>query len=116
MKTEVRDLWSAALRSDEYKQGKNTLTRIVDGEEEHCCLGVLCKLYAQTHDLRIKTYVTSNSTRVLYGEDEAFSYLPDEVIEWSGIARQAEYVLSDLNDDDPGKTFPEIADWIDENL
>lgn len=109
MNSEPKQLWTTALRSDEYRQGKNTLTRIVNGKEFDCCLGVLCKIYAKTHSLKVQV----RNDRFEY-EDGSMSYLPDEVAEWAGIERSAEYVLSDKNDADV--TFVDIADWIEENL
>ena len=45
MNKEVKQQWVAALRSGEYKQGKNALRRQYEGEDaEFCCLGVLCDL------------------------------------------------------------------------
>ena len=41
MKQEIKEKWVSALRSGEYKQGKEGL-RIYN---EFCCLGVLCDLY-----------------------------------------------------------------------
>lgn len=41
MKQEIAQKWIAALRSGEYKQGKNVLYDARDNS--YCCLGVLCK-------------------------------------------------------------------------
>jgi len=44
MNAEPKRLWLEALRSDEYKQGTDTLcTPTVDGDR-HCCLGVACEV------------------------------------------------------------------------
>lgn len=115
MNSEPKQLWTTALRSDEFNQGRNTLTRVVANVEYDCCLGVLCKLYARSHDLDMDKFRQLNgSVRVYYGKEGATSYLPEEVAEWAGIERSAEYVLSDKNDAD--ETFIDIADWIEENL
>jgi hypothetical protein len=44
MKREIRDRWTAALRSGEYEQGRSTLR---DREDRYCCLGVLCDVLGQ---------------------------------------------------------------------
>ena len=36
--------WLEALESGEFKQGKNYLKQIVDGEPHYCCLGIGCQL------------------------------------------------------------------------
>lgn len=42
---EIMRQWSAALRSDEFEQGRGNLARTShDGSTQHCCLGVLCEL------------------------------------------------------------------------
>lgn len=42
MNEDIKRRWVAALRSGKYKQGKDWLRR----DDEYCCLGVLCDLYA----------------------------------------------------------------------
>ncbi len=42
MDPELKKKWVAALRSGEYKQGRNRLHRKVDNS--FCCLGVLCEV------------------------------------------------------------------------
>jgi len=44
LNTETATRWVAALRSGNYQQGSCTLRRMVGGESEWCCLGVLCDL------------------------------------------------------------------------
>lgn len=76
-------MWVEALRSGEYAQTKNVLTRVnAMGEVEgHCCLGVLCEvaikdgveLKVNDNDDGIRWYNSSTGT------------LPAEVMEWAGI-------------------------------
>ncbi len=47
MNPEVKQKWIGALRSGKYEQGTEKL-RSVSG---YCCLGVLCDLYAQEHNI-----------------------------------------------------------------
>lgn len=45
MKRELRDRWTAALRSGEYAQGAGRLKAVDDkGVAVFCCLGVLCEI------------------------------------------------------------------------
>lgn len=43
LKPEIKARWLAALRSGDYKQGRNYLR----SRGTHCCLGVLCELAVQ---------------------------------------------------------------------
>lgn len=45
LKHEVKEKWLKALRSGEYKQGRNTLYN--PDTDQYCCLGVLCELAFQ---------------------------------------------------------------------
>lgn len=87
LKPELKTKWCAALRSGEYKQGICSLYNIEeDGSHSYCCLGVL------------------NSVR-----DVSQSYIgfPRLIGDWTVLAR--------MNDEE-GKTFAEIADYIEEIL
>lgn len=76
------DAWLEALRSGDYKQGVGRLCRVDDeGNEEHCCLGVLAEVIGMDKDdrLAIREYAmpgesTSGSSALL---DTAV--LPDNV-------------------------------------
>lgn len=46
LKPEIKQLWTTALRSGDYKQGRGALR---NDNNEMCCLGVLCNLHAQAH-------------------------------------------------------------------
>lgn len=97
MNAERKAVWVAALRSNEYKQGRSGLvTKIVESEDsdgnedaviQHCCLGVACDL-AQKAGLPVRLddvrgsvlcgYVYSTSR----GEDYEAALLPPPVVEW----------------------------------
>ena len=92
MKREVRDRWTAALRSGQYEQGKGSF---LDYGGAYCCLGVLCD-------------VTDREPTPGGGDDDypfVSSLLGD------GVVRE----LWQMNDF-LGRSFPEIADWIEENV
>lgn len=87
--------WIKALRSGEYEQGTTELYR----NGKYCCLGVAAKI------LNIP----------LSGGDDPYTQLP-EAIRWeNGKRSDACGKLINMNDSQE-KTFPEIADWIEENL
>ena len=100
MKREIRDRWTAALRSGEYEQGAGRF----EDEGRYCCLGVLCDVMGQP----------------LRDEDET----DNEPFVESVLPYRASYELAARNDG-PGFptalydvvwTFSEIADWIDANI
>jgi hypothetical protein len=119
--------WVAALRSGEYRQGKNSLRckSIENGQYEYCCLGVLCDLAVKHGEGEWRDSL-HNSNRSIYTPHA----LPDE---WSmnypsrdlsdrlnlgasadgALSRQS--LLGDMNDDQ-NKDFLTIADWIEANL
>ena len=107
MNPEVKEKWVAALRSGEYEQGAG---RLRSHDSKFCCLGVL---YDIAGDGWVKDYTDPEP---LYRTAEGLSsLLPDVFRETVGITVIEELRLSVLNDDDR-KTFPEIAEWIEENL
>lgn len=146
MNSDIKTKWVAALRSGEFKQGREVLRT---EKNDFCCLGVLCELFAREHP--------SNTQWVLNGLEEdggpldfevvhgpGFgtrevdqAYLPMAVMEWAGMSECNPPVELDaqqikrtttavLNEDcksvnlsdvnDKGFTFNEIADLIDAQL
>lgn len=131
MNREIRDQWTAALRSGDYFQGRAALHTNINGHVQHCCLGVLC-------ELALKAGVVERTSR--YG-DEGYgwadssgiavenSILPDEVRDWAGLKSRAGVLpvrvvdangrgrddLTELNDV-AGYTFEQIADVIEEQF
>ena len=111
---DIADKWTDALRSGSYEQGAEFLRQ----NNDFCCLGVLCDLYIQEHnvDEPARKSWMMGSFRVSEGEHEDV-VLPLAVKEWSGMQSvegvlTASDPLSTLNDQ--GSTFSEIADIIEE--
>lgn len=118
MNFEIKQKWLTALRSGDYKQGKNFLKK--DGE--YCCLGVLC-------DLAEKEKVCIATKEELYTSSEIISFdldsktLPYSVKNWAGLGHYNPFVehkgysrnLANLNDVE-GLNFEEIADLIEKDL
>lgn len=123
MNKEIKKIWTDALLSGEYTQGKHRLHS--REAETYCCLGVLC-------DLAVKHGVTE--MREVYGDfqygtgsneyDWSDKVLPGSVTEWAGLEDDNPDVinpqdgtgscLAELND--VGFTFEQIAKIIEEEL
>lgn len=127
MNPEVKARWVAALRSGEYKQGKNALQR--DGK--FCCLGVLCEIAVQEGVISADR---RGGLSVLFYDGNSAALGP-AVRHWSGIADEAgsfgsEIITVSLDNgrdmvrstnlmslnDLAGYTFEQIADVIEEYL
>jgi len=114
MNPDVKTKWVEALRSGEYRQTKHKLHTKRGG---FCCLGVLCEV-AIKEGLDVKK--NAGSDRYFYDHEE-FT-LPSRVQAWAGLDVDHEagwHRLADMNDgyvEGVKGDFPEIADWIDENL
>lgn len=109
MKDEIKSRWLAALRSGVYHQGQNRLHQ----GQQFCCLGVLCDIYINEHDVDWEEYKESGYS--LYGESD---FLPEQVCEWAGLG-EADYPdvqLSVARLNDEGLTFGELADYIESSL
>ena len=108
MNPEDKERWVKALRSGKYKQGKG---RLYDGRK-YCCLGVLCR----TEGLRSRDQEDYPGYRSFSFEGESMdTNLSFPFIRYLGITEdQANHCVT-MNDAD-GKSFNQIADWIEENL
>jgi hypothetical protein len=94
----LKEKWVAALRSGEYKQCKDQLK---DGGG-YCCLGVLCEISE-------RAIRPGESTITL---SEAVSYFD---IDDDKVASRIKCKFEKMNDSE-GKTFAEIADYIEKEL
>lgn len=114
MKKSLKDKWITSLRSGDYKQGQG---RLRNNKDEHCCLGVLCRVSGLKgrFDLIEDCYEFDGNPDSLSGAlQERF-----------GLDNKEISHLLDLNDGHygasfdrwvPGKSFTEIADWIEKNV
>lgn len=103
MDREWRDEWIRALRSGEFKQIPNRLRNISNGR---CCLGVLC-------DIRPDVKWRKNGEASVEGNANR-TMLPFALACDLGIGCTVENWLTAMNDG--GRSFYEIADWIEANL
>lgn len=104
MKKEIRDKWVEALRSGKFPQGRGNLFN----GRRYCCLGV----YAITIGCS-KAHIRPHSN--LHG------VLGVDLSVFNTPTLRGEIVCDDLaqmNDGtgDGGRTFNEIADWIEQNI
>lgn len=122
MDARIKKLWTAALRSGEYKQGRMQL-ECDDGSM--CCLMVLCKIAEAEGIVRIEN---GNAIAVTNEADRSHIVLPEAVMEWAGLQSTTGKYQSTNEDgevfdeeltednDNQGKSFDEIADIIDAKL
>ncbi len=106
MNKQLRDKWVAALRSGEYQQ---TTGELCSGDR-YCCLGVLLAV-SDIDDEMMEGHNTLDSRsqfRELRDECRLGSTSPVH-----GQTLQSK--LIDLNDDER-LPFPDIADWIEQNV
>lgn len=113
---EQKDAWIAALRSGEYSQTQRTLHRVVAGTiagadpvfpAGYCCLGVLANIIDPTAwDANQTCWVYPDGGKPILWDAE----LPNSI-----LPQVTQHHLIDLNDSD-GKSFTEIADYIEANL
>lgn len=106
---EFKDKWLTALRSGEYKQGQGCL---YDSENDcYCCLGVAVALVSDgvAHDKGNWGYV--DSTTEEWQQSGILDDYPQILQGWNKVTS----ILMDMNDEE-GKSFLEIADYIEENL
>jgi hypothetical protein len=112
MNPEIKKRWVAALRSGEYRQGEGVLRTPTD---KHCCLGVLCDLVDPT------AWVTpdnsDNSADYVWVKNNyrAYTSIGLEALNSIGLTPEKQDNLIDLNDRE-GRSFAEIAQYIEEQL
>jgi hypothetical protein len=97
MDTDLKAKWVSALRSGKYKQGTQYLYN--DNENSFCCLGVLCVV----KDIPLQQIKFRCTTDVR------------EWIEDGPEITDCSFLGNCLNDKQ-GKTFDQIANFIEKNL
>jgi hypothetical protein len=110
MNKEIKTRWLNALRNGKYKQGKRRLKGVAG---TYCCLGVLCDILKEDigADWRNEMFLGSCQFLPAIVREKAELVSSDPNIKnESGILIS----LSDLNDN--GRSFEEIAKYIEEQL
>lgn len=110
--TKFKAKWLAALRSGEIKQARGALCT-TDGM---CCMGVACRVAGTPFERGVDKLIRTPSGNIyLPGKGD----LPDDVLatlyesDNGGVTTAGN--LSEMNDEE-GKSFAEIANWIEEHL
>jgi len=110
---EFKEKWLEALRSGDYKQIGSELC----AGGKYCCIGVAGKVLGM-RDSTLEangTFDTDNDGKDWNGNFKYMkSKVPSSIL---GSIRSSETVatLTHMNDSE-GKSFDEIADWIEDNL
>lgn len=103
MNAELKTKWLEALRSGKYKQGRGRLRQ----GDEFCCLGVLCDISG------LGEWIGEVETKgYSFKEDIRYGTLPRHMV--PELSCKTSNSLTGMNDS--GKSFAEIADYIEENL
>ncbi len=138
MNSEVKAEWVAALRSGEYRQGtghlRNVTTALENAPATHCCLGVLCDLYAKKGEGEWNGAVFNFGTPDLSFNHEGSGVLPRNLVEAVGLnsdnpntsihsvpsewSTGGPLSLAELNDGHYGTkySFSQIADLIERDF
>jgi hypothetical protein len=110
MNPEIKAKWIADLRANPDLQGRTYLRRTRDGK--FCCMGRLCEIMGIEFNHDIEGYIFYSVI-----ENSPFSrngQIPITVLGRFFLTEKDQDTLIGMND--RGKTFAEIADWIEENL
>lgn len=118
-----RKKWLEALRSGEYKQISGQLMDVEYDEATNeyfydnpigfCCLGVACDIVG--HKEELNQFMWDGYPSVCFDREynNVFKKLPKIIRESSDQGGDFTYIVAGMNDD--GKSFTEIADWIENN-
>lgn len=106
MKASDKAAWLDALRSGRYAQGQNALR---DKDNRFCCLGVLCDVMSPSSwDWAADAWWSYGHTATL----PASLALKTDL----GMTGDRDIQGQLMNMNDNGKSFSEIADWIEANV
>ena len=111
MKAEVKEKWVKTLRSRKFKQTQEYLKRdFGNGKFGHCCLGVLHEIDGGNwHTNKYGDVCTGSRNRI----NSDVAYLRGKFTR--GLSKNEMEQLVELNDDQ-GKKFYQIANWIEKNI
>ena len=119
MDAKIKAEWLACLRDGTYVQTKEFRLQDVDGHFDP--IGVLCDRAVAAGVLpKPRFFDRGVEGRVFFGytyesgNHTTATRLPKAVEEWAGIEYWTANHIQSMSD--KGKTFAQIADWIEENL
>lgn len=115
----LKEKWLHKLRSGEIKQANGTLCNS-DGNK--CCLGVLAEVMGAVFFVPIgqvtsytKAFISTGiEVKVRDGQDSEAEFLSKDMLKLCGLTEEEQSILAKMND--VGKTFVEIADYIETNI
>lgn len=113
MPKEMKEKWVKALRSGEYTQGRGCL----EMNGTYCCLGVL-QMVTDGYTERSPGSALQTLPSQQWYEDHG---IIDCVMDSTNYLRKTTYTLANMNDGNGPHlqarlSFPQIADWIEENV
>jgi hypothetical protein len=111
LKPEIKELWCAALESEEYPQSKGSLY----SAQGFCCLGVLGDLAVKAGVAKWKTVRENEPKRLITNSGASPGYLVSEVIKWACIPKEYDeydgaFFLPDSDSPRPYRSLPEAND------
>lgn len=118
-----RKKWLEALRSGKYEQTTGQLAdyELAENEEDYnydkplgyCCLGVACDIVG--HKEKLKEFMFDGYPSDCYDENynNVFKKLPKIIRESNDRPDDFTFIVAKMNDQ--GKSFKEVADWIEQN-
>lgn len=111
MNPDIKAKWVAALRSGAFVQANTQLKKVAGGKITYCCLGVLCELA----DIQLRPIGNDHNNEYYRTWETTDSYLGPKALAAVGLTPDEQRHLAKLNDSQ-GKTFAQIADYIEANL
>lgn len=108
MDATIKKRWVELLRSEDYEQ----VQRDLRNDCGFCALGLLCELVDPSG---WSEPVERDEFSAYYRHRGSETFPTPATIALAGLDTVAAAAVADMNDDH-GKTFPEIADWIERNL
>lgn len=115
MNPEIKKLWLAALRSDDYQQHYGSL----HVGNKFCVWGVLCDLYTKCNNIKWHQLQESQ----IFSIHGLTGFPPVDVLHWAGFNKTGEkhFIVSDTlagavqlsSKNDKGATFKQLADLIE---
>lgn len=113
MNPEIKAKWVADLRSGKFAQGRRILCQfgVKDEQPKFCCLGVLAtQVGGKTPTVRDDSFTMFSS-----GGEYPLHHWQTVLEQQTHISLEAVSKCIRMNDEQ-GKTFSEIADWVEANL
>lgn len=108
MNKKIKAKWLRALRSGKFKQGQQTLCAKTDDDYEFCCIGVLAHIAISA------PWAQFGYEHTFEGNGENTTTLSSKILRRVGLKDDIQTKLIVMNDN--GKSFKQIANWIERNL